>query len=222
MKVSVIIPVYNEEKYIKNCLMSLSKQTKKAHEVIIIDNNCTDKTIQIAKKYNVKIIQEHKQGITPARNRGFEEATGDILARCDADSILPKNWIRRITDNFTRQKIDAITGPSDFYDLNIPGYSTLLIAYLEFFKTIKNHHTLRGPNMAITKSIWEKVKKNTCLDDKKIHEDMDLSIHIHKIKGSIHIDKKLIVMISGRRAKSNPISYFGEYPLRLIKTLQNH
>lgn len=222
MKVSIIIPAYNEEGYIKNCLISLSKQSKKAHEIIIVDNNCTDKTIDIAKKYGVKIIHENKQGITPARNRGFDEATGEILARCDADSILPKDWIRRIIHNFERYKIDAVTGPTDFYDLNLPGYSTFLTAYLEFFRSIKNHHTLRGPNMAISKKMWKKVKKYACLDDKKIHEDMDLAIHIHKIKGAIRMDKRLLVTISGRRAKNNPLSFFGEYPLRLIKTLQNH
>ena len=52
MKVSVVIPVYNEEKYIKNCLESLMKQEEKPDEIIVVDNNCTDETINIVKKYN--------------------------------------------------------------------------------------------------------------------------------------------------------------------------
>ena len=51
MKVSVVIPVYNEEKYIKNCLESLMKQEEKPDEIIVVDNNCTDETINIVKKY---------------------------------------------------------------------------------------------------------------------------------------------------------------------------
>ena len=63
MKVSVVIPVYNEEKKISNCLNSLMKQDEKPDEIIVVDNNCIDKTISIVKKYaTVKIIQEKKTG----------------------------------------------------------------------------------------------------------------------------------------------------------------
>jgi len=79
-----------------------------------------------------------------------------------------------------------------------------------------------GPNMIITKEIWQKVKDKVCLDNKKVHEDIDLAIHILKTGGKIKRDDSLIVKASGRRIKTNPFSFFIEYPLRCLKMLLNH
>ncbi len=223
MKVSVVIPVFNEEKYIKTCLSSLKKQTSSPFETIVVDNNCTDKTIEICRRYSfVTVVKESTQGMIPARNRGFNFTRGDIIARCDADVILPHNWIETIQDMFTHQSIDALTGPAVFYDLpvknNLPSntYSAL------FKKLLKGNDVLLGPNMVITKKIWNEVKDHVCLDDKKVHEDIDLSIHIVQHGGQIKNDKRLTVQLSGRRIKYNPVSFFGEYPIRLVQTLIEH
>ena len=76
--------------------------------------------------------------------------------------------------------------------------------------------------MIITKKIWEQVKNKVCLNDKKVHEDIDLGIHIVKIGGIIGLDSSLIMQVSGRRIPSNPLSFFIEYPVRLVKTLLTH
>ncbi len=222
MKISVIIPVFNEEKYIKKCLESLKKQQEKPEEIIIVDNNCTDKTIEIAKKYSVEIIKEKKQGITFARNKGFEAAKYEILARCDADSILPVNWVKRIKEIFLTKKIDAITGPVIFYDLPIKTFFFTKAYLATMAKLQKGANTLIGPNMAISKKAWTKVKNKVCLNDKIVHEDIDLAIHINQVGGKIYVDEKLVVKVSGRRIKKNPFSFFIEYPIRLIKTLSTH
>ncbi|MDH7476124.1 MAG: glycosyltransferase family A protein [Microgenomates group bacterium] len=226
MTISLIIPVFNEEKYIKKCLESLCQQIKKPEEIIIVDNNCTDKTINIVKKFSqklpLKIIKEKKQGMTYARNCGFNDAQYEILARCDADTILPLDWIKKIDNNFKKEKIDALTGPIYFYDLpfkNIP-YTNFL---LDVYKLIRRgEESLIGPNMAITKKIWLKIKNKVCLDNQKIHEDIDLSIHIYKEGGRVKRDPTLLVAASGRRIKYNPLSFFVEYPIRLYKTLALH
>lgn len=222
MKISLVIPVFNEEKYINRCLQSLKEQEEKPDEIIVVDNNCTDKTIEIARKYPLRIIKEKKQGTTFARNAGFNAAKYEIIARCDADVILPKNWIKKIKQNFSQRKIDGLTGPGLFYDLPIP---TIFFAhlYLKGMRILqKGKNTLIGPNMAIRKIIWNKIKDKICLDDKKVHEDVDLAIHISQAGGIIYLDKQLIVKISGRRIKNNPLSFFVEYPARLINTLKNH
>lgn len=222
MKISVVIPVFNEEKYINQCLESLKNQEEKPDEIILVDNNCTDKTIEIAKNYRVRIIKETKQGITFARNTGFNASKYEIIARCDADAIPPKNWIKRIKEVFSRKKIDAITGPVLFYDLPFPTLFFTKI-YLKGMKTLQQgKNTLIGPNMAIKKNIWNKIKDKICLDDKRVHEDIDLAIHLSQVGGKIHLDNQLIVKISGRRIKNNPLSFFVEYPVRLINTLKSH
>jgi len=221
MKISVVIPVFNEQKYIKKCLYSLFKQEEKADEIIIVDNNCTDKTIDIAKKYPVKIVTEKKQGTVFARNLGFNEAKGEILARCDADSILLPDWIKKIKKNFQEEKIDGLTGPVIFYDL--PFKTALFsILYMKIMKFLQKGETLLGPNMAISKKIWQKIKGGICLNEKEIHEDIDLSLHILKYRGKIKYDWHLLAHISGRRIKNKPFSFFFDYPRRAIKNIFFH
>lgn len=224
MKVSVIIPVYNEEQYIEACLISLAKQEESPDEVIIVDNNCKDHTIDIAKKYNVKILREEKQGMIFARNAGFNAARNEILARCDADVILPIDWIKKIKQDFTDSSVDAISGPLILYDLPIFHHSTALSKlYIKFVKNIQGgKEILVGPNMALRKSVWKRIKDSVCMDDSKVHEDIDLALHIAIVGGIIHFDEQLVVKASSRRIKRNPASFFLEYPLRLYSTLHAH
>ena len=219
MKVSVIVPAYNEEGYIKDCLESILTQTVNPDEIIVIDNNSTDKTAQIARKMGARVVKEEKQGMIYARNKGFDIAKYEILTRCDADAQVSPDWIERIKFNFANYKIDALSGPILFYDSIIKSPLPAEI-YSKFMRIIlKGNETLIGPNMSLTKNIWQRVKHLVCLDDGIVHEDIDLSINITKVGGKIIHDKKLIVRTSARRIKENPSSFFTEYPLRVFKTL---
>lgn len=222
MKISLIIPVYNEEKYITGCLESIKNQKIMPDEVIIVDNNCSDNTLSIVKEYSfVKVVHEKKQGMIAARNAGFNAAKNEIIARCDADVKLPSNWVTRIKRNFARYAIDALTGPAIFYDAPIKS-SLFARGYLDMMKPIhRGGETLYGPNMIITKKIWEAVKNKVCLNDKLVHEDIDLAYHIQENGGKIKRDNNLVVGTSSRRAK-NPYSFFSEYPQRFMKTLLYH
>lgn len=220
MKVSVVIPAYNEEKFIEKALKSVTNQVEDADEIIIVNNNSTDKTVEIAKKFSVTIINEKRQGMTPARNKGFNKAKYDIIARIDADVQVPPDWIKRIKKNFEKQKIDALTGPILFPDFKLISKTTLPShIYLELLRIAsKGNRYLMGPQMSLTNNIWQKVKDNVTFDDQKVHEDIDLSLKIIQVGGVIGYDKNLVVRGSLRRIKNNPESFFIEYPIRLIKT----
>ncbi len=220
MKVSVIVPAYNEEKFIKRALRSITNQLVDADEIIVVNNNSTDKTIEIAKKFSVRIINEKRQGMIFARNRGFNGAKYDIIARIDADVQVPPDWIKRIKRNFEKKRIDALTGPLLLSDLKIVSKSILPShIYLESLRAISNgNRYLMGPQMSLTSSIWGKVKDIVNLDDKKVHEDLDLSLKIMKVGGIIGYDRGLIVKGSARRMKKHPESFFLEYPVRVVKT----
>ncbi|MCX6732035.1 MAG: glycosyltransferase [Candidatus Roizmanbacteria bacterium] len=223
MKISLVIPAYNEEKYIAGCLDSIQTQKIKPDEVIVVNNNSTDKTLSIVEKYPfVRVVNEVTQGMIAARNTGFNEAQYDLIARCDADTKLPPNWISRVHRNFARYHIDALTGPIMFYDAPIKS-SLIARAYLDMMKPIhRGGETLVGPNMIITKEIWEKVKNKVCLNDKLVHEDIDLAYHIQEVGGRIKRDNIMIVGTSSRRMRKNPYSFFSEYPQRFMKTLLYH
>ena len=144
-----------------------------------------------------------------ARNAGFESAEHPLIARCDADAVLPPNWISRIRQHFIESKhIDALSGPTFYYDL--PLKSPLPVnAYLGAIKIFqKGQETMYGPNMALRKSIWSKVRNHVTLKDNLVHEDVDLGIHILRAGGYIHCDRKLVSSVSARRIKSNPVSFF--------------
>ena len=192
-------------------------------EVIIIDNNCTDATLSLVKNYPfVRVVHEVQQGMIAARNAGFNAASYELIARCDADVRLPPNWISRIHRNFARYEIDALTGPITYYDAPIKT-SIVARAYLDMMKPIhRGGETLVGPNMIITKEIWEKVKNKVCLNDKMVHEDIDLAYHIQEVGGKIKRDNLLVVGTSSRRIRKDPYSFFSEYPQRFMKTLLYH
>lgn len=220
MKISIIIPTFNEEKYIEKCLKSIISQTISANEIIVIDNNSTDKTKIISDKLKVNVIKERKQGMIHARNKGFNAAKHEIIARCDADCIVPKDWVEKILKNFANGGIDALSGPVVYHDSFLKSASIhpshLYLESLRLFS--KGNRYLVGPNMAITKNIWDKVKNFVNLDDSKVHEDIDLSLKIVKVGGKIGYDNTLIVKSSSRRILKRPESFFLEYPARFVKT----
>lgn len=226
MKISVVIPAYNEEKYIKKTLTSVARQTISADEIIVVDNNSTDKTCKIAEKFGVKVVNEPTQGMIPTRNRGFNEARFDIIARIDADVEVGTDWIKTIKDNFKKRKIDGLSGPvilthpklKIFPESPLPGH-----LYLESLRLLtKGNRYLQGPNMSLTNDMWQKVKDSVTMDDSKVHEDLDLSLKILKIGGVIGYDKKLTVKESARRLVERPESFFIEYPIRIIKTFMEN
>ena len=76
-KFSIIIPVYNVEKYIEKCLDSVFNQTEDDYEVIVVNDGTPDNSIELIKDYNVKIINQKNQGLSAARNKGAEKAKGE-------------------------------------------------------------------------------------------------------------------------------------------------
>lgn len=223
MKVSVVIPAYNEEKHIAQTLQHVFQQTRPADEVIVVDNNCTDKTADIARSLGATVIHEASQGLTPARNTGFDVAIGDIIARTDADTMVPPTWIEHIERSFMENdELVGLSGPIAYYDLKTTDAQITLLTKLfkEVCKVIYGNTIMIGPNYALRKSAWEKIKNDVCMDDSQTHEDIDISIHLSKV-GRILFDKNLVVQTSGRRIKNNPSSFFFGYSkkhLPMIKT----
>ena len=93
IKVSVIIPVYNVEKYLKDCVDSIINQTLKETEIILINDGSTDKSVEILKEYNVKIFNlKENKGASFARNIGIEKACGEYLGFVDSDDYIASDF----------------------------------------------------------------------------------------------------------------------------------
>jgi len=92
--ITVIIPVYNEEEHIKNCLESLNNQTYPNLEIITVDDGSNDQTLKIVQNCNVKILEQKHKGPGPARNLGAKYSKGEILVFVDADMTFDENFIK--------------------------------------------------------------------------------------------------------------------------------
>lgn len=124
MRLSLIIPAYNEEAYLAGCLQSASAELRAnsdrgPFEIIVVDNASTDHTAEIASSFpDVRVVPEPRKGLTQARQRGFEEAKGAILAYVDADTRMPPGWIGRVLDAYdSRERVVCVSGPYVYYDL---------------------------------------------------------------------------------------------------------
>ena len=106
-KFSVIIPVYNVEKYIKKCLDSVFNQTFKDFEVIVINDGTPDKSMDIVKQYDVKVIEQKNQGQSAARNNGIKKAKGDYLIFLDSDDYWEKELLSEINKSL-KNKPDVV------------------------------------------------------------------------------------------------------------------
>lgn len=181
LTLSIVIPAYNEERYIKRCLDAIAAQTVEPDEVIVVDNNSTDSTAEIAKHYAfVKLLHEPKQGIAYARNRGFNEVSKVIIGRIDADTVLPIDWVEQIKLFYEDpdHAETAVTGGCRFYNLHTGGltarFYTLLVYRIN--RLLLGYYFPWGSNSAFPVELWRNVRDQTH-DRADIHEDLDLGIH---------------------------------------------
>jgi glycosyltransferase involved in cell wall biosynthesis len=95
--ISVIIPAYNEEKYIERTLQSIQKQRFREYETIVVCNGCTDKTGEVAKKYRSRVININYKGVSKARNEGVKAAKYNKLVFLDADTLMSEDTLEKIS-----------------------------------------------------------------------------------------------------------------------------
>lgn len=112
--VSIVIPAFNEEDYIEKTLKSILSQNiilkhTDYFECIVVDNDSTDRTADIAKQYCQVIYAP--RGKLNARHTGIKQAVGDIIVSCDADCYYPPNWLNLLLRHFHRPEVVAASGP---------------------------------------------------------------------------------------------------------------
>ena len=111
MKVSIIIPAYNAAKYIKRCITSLLNQTYKKIEIIVINDGSTDNTLEMIKDFDIKIINQNNSGVSCARNKGLQIATGDYITFVDSDDYVENDYIENVIRIINEYNYDIIETP---------------------------------------------------------------------------------------------------------------
>ena len=192
--ISLIIPAYNEEKYLPKLLDCIKSQTYKNYEIIIADANSEDRTTQIAKKYGCRIVQ----GGLPAvgRNNGAKAAKGGILLFLDADIKLGKNFLKNSIEEFKNKKLDVAglyiyPSSNNIIDKIFFGIFNIWIFATQFF-----YPNASGSGIFCKKWLHEKV--NGFDETIKLSEDMDYVKRCSKF-GRFRILKNAKSYISMRR-----------------------
>jgi glycosyltransferase involved in cell wall biosynthesis len=200
--ISVIIPAFNEEKYLPACLQSiLAHRAENVLEVIVIDNASTDRTAEVAASFpGVTVIREPKKGLTAARQCGLQSSTGDLLAFVDADTQVPSDWFTQMNEAFeTDKNLVCLSGPYDYFDLSksqracVQAYWTVLA--MPTYRLMR--YMVVGGNFVASRAALLYINGF----DTKIAfygEDTDIGRRLHT-QGRVLFQKRFSVQTSGRR-----------------------
>lgn len=155
MKLSIVIPTYNTERYLKDLLPLLSRQLVKDTEVLIVDDGSTDNTTNLVSEYlsdNLKYLKIKNGGVSNARNTGIENTTGEYIAFIDSDDLIADNYINKL--------LDMCNKDYDYFNISwkaIGSQSNLVI--------VKNQEKFADWNS----SVWSRCYKRTTIGNNKFN-----------------------------------------------------
>ena len=123
--ISIIVPTYNVEKYIRTCIESILAQTYRNIEVIIVNDGSTDQSLAvisdlICSHHNIKVINQKNQGVSVARNTGIDAATGKYIAFVDADDKIKPDFVSSLYQIADKTGADIVRGSFRDFNGNIP------------------------------------------------------------------------------------------------------
>lgn len=115
MKISVIVPIYNVEKYLRRCIDSIINQTYKNLEIILVNDGSLDGSLDICKKYKkidsrIKLVNKNNGGLSSARNEGLKIATGDYISFIDSDDWIKEDMYENLLNNAIKYNADISVG----------------------------------------------------------------------------------------------------------------
>ena len=165
--ISIIVPIYNAEKYLSKCINSLINQTKKEIEIILINDGSTDRSEEIINNYRderIKYFKNENQGIGKTRNFGIEKATGKYLMFVDSDDYLKEDACEILFKKAEKEKLDLVI--CNYYKVDEETDKKEIIEIKEFKNTkLKdNKELLLNVNLAP----WNKLYKRDLIKKNKI------------------------------------------------------
>ena len=206
MKISIVIPVYNEAEHLGACLQAIAAQTVQPFEVIVVDNNSTDSTAAVAEGFPfVRLLRQCRQGVVYARDCGFDAATGDIIGRLDADSLIAPDWVASVQQLFAEDdSLSAVTGKVRYYGMSASWLLDAIDLRLRrrLARLLDREVAAQGANMALRHSSWQAVRPQLCRRG-GMHEDHDLAIHLTETGHRVTFDERLEAAIDCRRIEAS-------------------
>ena len=196
-RISVVVPIYNVEAYLAECLESLAGQTVRDLEVIMVDDGSTDSSAAIAERFaardgRFRLIRQANGGLSAARNTGIDAAGGELLAFVDSDDALPPNAYELLLRALDRTGSDFATGNVH----RLLGTDKSQVAFLAraFAVTRLKTHVTRFRPLLADRTAWNKLWRRSFWDehdlrfpDGRVHEDIPVVLPAHFMARSVDV-----------------------------------
>lgn len=128
-RISVIVPVYNVKKYIRECINTILSQSYKNYEIVLVDDGSTDGSGAVCDEYQnkhpktVKVVHKHNEGLNYARRDGFQAASGEYITFIDSDDLVHEDYLKTLLNSLQKNKVDVSIGGfqefSDHHDVKL-------------------------------------------------------------------------------------------------------
>lgn len=222
--ISVVIPARNDAEMLEVCLDALAHQTRRPDEIVVVDNGSWDTTALVARAGGARVVHEAEPGIPQAASAGYDAAEGELIARLDADSIPPADWIEHAVERFEHEPdLSVLTGIGDFYGatplVHTLGRVIYLGGMLVALTPYLGHPPIFGSNFVMRREVWQELSNEVHRHQREIHDDLDLSLHIKPWMRVVY-DSRFRVQVSAR-----PFETFQGLKRRVswvVPTLRNH
>ncbi len=215
---SVVIPAYNEEEYIEECILRLIEQGSNIDEIVVVDNNSTDGTADIVKRLaaddaRIRLITESRQGVVYARSAGFDSARGDIIARVDAETLVGEGWTEALLGFFASEAgadYDVVSTLGEFRGMPGWRFQAALNGWNDPFGEYRDRPQAIdycfGASMAIRRTAWSRIRSAVTMR-RDIFEDIDIALCIIDAGGTCALLRNVVVEVSPRRFYTGIANY---------------
>lgn len=229
MRLSFVIPAYNEEAYLPACLESILEQTcglGTTTEILVVNNASSDRTREVALRYaGVTVVDEPRKGLTYARQAGFAASSGDLIANVDADARLTPGWAEKVLRTFEAEpKIVALSGPLVYFDLRgwqrlmvQVFYATAFVSYALNRWVLRVGSMVQGGNFVLRREALGEIGGFN-LAISFYGEDTDIARRMNRV-GDVRFTFDLKMFSSARRLKKEGIFVTaGRYSINYLWT----
>lgn len=227
MKVSIIIPAYNEERLLPECLecvlAEVARTPESDAEVLVVNNASTDATREVALRFpGVRVVDEPKKGLVQARHAGTEASAGELLAHIDADTRVPPGWLSTVLREFQSPRVVGLSGPYVYYDLSWWERALVRLFYAVGFAfywivhyILRRGAMLQGGNYVVRRDALERIGGfDTTISF--YGEDTDIAKRLAR-EGEVRWTWRLPMHTSGRRLRHEGVLRMGlRYALNFL------
>ena len=214
--ISVVVPIYNVERYLTDCLESLAQQTHADLEVVMVDDGSTDTSPTIARSFadrdpRFRLVQQPNGGLGAARNTGADHATGDYIAFVDSDDVVVRNAYEQMVTSLEETGSDFATG--NYHRLTVTGTWQAAMVATVFRANRARTHVSKHPALLNDRTAWNKLFRRSFWTEHGfrwpegvLYEDIPVTLPAHVLATSVDVLRQPIYLWRARVGDSTSIT----------------